>query len=104
MEITTDKPFVKENKITAWKDTIKVWDQLVEEGFQPADIGINTVTMRRPGFNKLIQSHGGQCAVSDKRHYRLNSVWCGSVEINFLEVKGEEKQWVIEDRWEPLEN
>jgi hypothetical protein len=102
-EITCDKPIVTVSKKDLWRETIEVWDYLVECGYGPSDFFGGEIKMNYQGFKKLV-SESGKCArVKETRHYRISAVWVGNIEVSFTEVKIDKDDWLLENNWSPLE-
>jgi len=89
------------NKIGVHKNTVAVWDYLVENKYYPADFSGGVITMRRQGFMKLAKEVNNVVSVMETRLYRVSAVWIDGVEISFTEMK-EVGRWSPTDNWEPL--
>lgn len=101
--ITCDKPIGSVPKKDLWKETIDVWDYLVESNYGPTDFFCGEVKMNYQGFKKLIVDNKNYARTKETRHYRISAVWIGNVEVSFTEVKIDKDDWLLEDNWSPLE-
>ncbi len=106
MKITQTKPLCEpKNKSDLWKETIEVWDWLVDNGYSPHDFGHCEVAMSYQGFQKAITNTNNCVCVKETKHYRLSAVWIGNIELTFTEPKSNscKDNWAMECDWEPLD-
>ena len=61
-EISCEKPVYSINKKELWKETIEVWDYLVESGYGPSDFFGGEIKMNYQGFKKLSTRMGNALA------------------------------------------
>ena len=101
--VTNDKPIENVSKKDLMRETIEVWDYLVESGYGPSDFNCGQIKMNYQGFKKLIEQNKKCASIKETRYYRISAVWIGNVEINFTEVKTDKDDWLLEHNWSPLE-
>ena len=101
-KITCEKPINIVTKTDLWKETIEVWDYLVESNYGPSDFFGGEIKMNREGFKRLVKENGMCARTKETRHYRISALWMGNVEISFTEVKIDKDNWLLEDNWSPL--
>ena len=102
-KITYEKPLINPlSKKQFWQETIRVWDYLVESGYNPSYFSLGEITMNYQGFKKLIKDEGKNASIKETRYYRISAVWIGPVGICFTEIKRDKDDWLLEHNWEPL--
>jgi len=102
-QVTCDKPTDSPTKKELWQETIKAWDHLVESGYGPSDFSGGEIKMNYQGFKKLVEENTKHALVKETRHYRINVVYIGNIEVSFTEVKIDKDDWLLEHNWSPLE-
>jgi hypothetical protein len=101
--ITCDRPIGSVPKKELWTETIEVWDYLVESNYGPSDFFCGEIKMNYQGFKRLVEENGKCARTKETRHYRISAVWIGNVEVSFTEVKIDKDDWLLEQKWSPLE-
>jgi len=102
-QVSCEKPISSVSKKDLWRETIDVWDYLVECGYGPSDFFGGEIKMRYQGFKKLVDENGKCARVKETRHYRISALWIGNLEVSLTEVKIGKDDWLLENNWSPLE-
>ena len=102
-QVSCEKPISSVSKKDLWRETIDVWDYLVECGYGPSDFFGGEIKMNYQGFKKLVYENGKCARVKETRHYRISALWIGNVEVSLTEVKIGKDDWLLENNWSPLE-
>ena len=102
-QVSCEKPISSVSKKDLWRETIDVWDYLVECGYGPSDFFGGEIKMNYQGFKKLVDENGKCARVKETRHYRISALWVGNVEVSLTEVKIGKDDWLLENNWSPLE-
>ena len=102
-QVFCEKPISSVPKKDLWRETIDVWDYLVECGYGPSDFFGGEIKMNYQGFKKLVDENGRCARVKETRHYRISALWVGNVEVSLTEVKIGKDDWLLENNWSPLE-
>ena len=102
-QVSCEKPISSVPKKDLWRETIDVWDYLVECGYGPSDFFGGEIKMNYQGFKKLVDENGRCARVKETRHYRISALWIGNVEVSLTEVKIGKDDWLLENNWSPLE-
>lgn len=84
-------------KIKRYKQTISIFDKLQEEGYHPADMGLDMITMRKYDFRKLVKESGNKVCFSKVKGFKLYTLWINYVEISYMEESDNTDSIVIED-------
>ena len=100
--VTCEKPLNSVTKTDLWRETIEVWDYLVESNYGPSDFFGGEIKMNREGFKRLVKENGMCARTKETRHYRISALWMGNVEISFTEVKTDDHNWLLEENWDCL--
>ncbi len=104
MEVSPNYVNIKHmSKRELWQQTINTWDQLIENGYHPADFSCGLVTVYVQDFARVVSKTGGLASIKENNIYRTSAVWIGNIEINFTEFKKDRHGgWSLEEGWKPL--
>lgn len=90
------------DKRSLWKETIEVWDYLSENKYEPSDFSYGEVKMNHQGFMKLVKQTANCVSIKETRHYRINALWIGNVELSYTEIKMNKDKWIVDCDWKPV--
>ncbi len=97
-----DKSLATDRK-ERWNQTIKVWDYLCEQGYEPSDFSDGVIKVNYYSFKRIIEHEThNSCSTYECTGYRSNCVWCNGIQIDFTEVK--QDKYILCDNWYPLED
>ena len=88
------------------RESLRVYDRLQAEGYNPVTILDRSVTMLASDFSRLVQDSGGACSVVTGRGRRESCVWipvgCGChIRVYCVECQSLPEYDVVDD-WRPL--
>lgn len=88
-------------KLAKLRKTLEAVETLTSAGYAVADLSSGMITMRCPSFRRLVEDHGGSCAVQPcGPHFRVSLLWLDGIEISFTEER--DTVYVLDENWKPL--